>query len=324
MSDLFPVPPHLEQAEYALLIFQLEAREYFDLPPLGLLRLRREFQQAIRALRDAGEQQLGRELQQLLEPVVPVDPQLRKRVQRPAPPLVLRPDPGRSGLIEPGDWLELPVLFLGCGMASVEAFARLLQQVARQGLVNGGGVCELATVEAEDGSGRRTTLWNRGPLAGALTPVVNDLKWWLERQPLAWNPLRLEFVTPARFLRGGRPLFNAGFAELFPFILRRVTAMLAAHCRIEAVPDPAPLLQAAASVAERHNDLHWRDWRPLAAGRGGQDLGGLCGALELSGSGLGDLLWILQLGSLLQVGKGAPYGAGRYQLCQESLDVGSC
>lgn len=314
MSDLFPVPDSLARAEYALLIFQLEAREYFDLPPLGLLRLRREFQQAIRFLIESGEDELGRQLHQLLEPPLPADSQLRKLVQRPAPPLVLRPDLERSGLVEPGDWIELPVLFLGAGMMAIEPFAHLLQQVGKQGLLNGQGVCELATVEVEDGSGRRTTLWNGGPLAGALTPVVNDLKWWLERQPPDWNLLQLDFIAPTRLLHGGKPLFKAGFTELFPFVLRRVTSMLAAHCNLETVSDPAALLNASQWVEERSNRLQWHDWRPLAAERGGQDIGGLCGRLELAGSELADLLWVLQLGSLLQVGKGAPYGSGRYQL----------
>ena len=324
MSDLFPTPHNLDRAEYALLIFQMEAREYFDLPPLGLLRLRREFHQAIDALRESGEVRLVDNLKQLLEPPLPVDPLLLRKVQRPAPPLVLRPDPERSGLVEPGDWIELPVLFLGSGISAVEDFALLLQQVGRQGLVNGQGVCDLATVEVEDGSGRRSTLWNGGSLSGALTPVVNDLSWWLERQPPDWNPLKLEFLSPTRLLSGGKPLFRARFSELFPFILRRVTAMLATHCGLEPVLDPSELLTIAATVEERRNGLKWGDWRPLAAGLGGQDLGGLCGTLELSGDGLGDLLWVLQLGSLFHVGKGAPYGAGRYKLSKMALDSGSC
>lgn len=314
MSNLFPVPDTLNQAEYALLTFQMESREYFDLPSLGLLRLRREFHQSIRALTESGEYDLGRELNLLLDPLLPVDPKLRKQVQRPAPPFVLSPDLGRCGLVEPGDQIELPVLFLGTGILAIEAFAQMLQQVARQGLLNGHGVCELTKIEVEDGNGQRTILWGDGPLVGCLTPVVNDLKWWLDRQPPEWNRLQIDFTSPMRLMHGGKPLFRAGFSELFPFILRRVTSMLAAHCNVETMSDPAALLDAAQQVEESANRLQWRDWRPLTAERGGQDLGGLCGSLELSGSELADLLWVLQLGSLFQIGKGAPYGAGCYQL----------
>lgn len=318
MSDLFPVPDCLERAEYAMLIFQLEAREYFDLPPFGLMRLRREFRQATRTLKENGETYLAGELEQLLDPQVPIDPLSRRIVQRPSPSFVLRPDPKRSGLVEPGDWLELPVLFLGNGMKFVEPFAKLLQQVGRQGLLNGQGMCDLATIEVEDGSGHRTTLWNSGPLDGNLTPVVNDLAWWLERQSLNCERLQLDFFSPTRLLRNGKPLFQTRFSDLFPFILRRVTSMLAAHCLIDPISDPLPLLKAAKQVDEPGNRLQWRDWRTLAGDKGRQDLGGLIGGLELAGSGLADILWVLQLGSLFQVGKGAPYGAGRYQISRRN------
>lgn len=318
MSDLFPVPDNLDRAEYALLIFQFEVREYFDLPPLGLLRLRREFLQGIRALRNSVEENISIQLHQLLEPSVPDDPQLRRQVQRPAPPLVLRPDLERNGLVEPGDWLELPVLFLGRAIRDIEAFARLLQQLGKQGLMNGQGLYDLAAIEVEDGSGRRTTLWNGGDVAGVLTPVVNDLKWWLERQPLGWNQLQLDFVSPTRLLHKGKPLFKASFSEIFPFILRRVTSMLSTHCHIETVSDPSILLSAACELEERKNHLQWRDCRTLAGEEEEQNLGGLYGMLELAGGSLADILWVLQLGSLFQIGKGAPYGSGRYQLSYQT------
>lgn len=318
MSDLFPVPEGLKQAEYALLIFQLEAREYFDLPPFGLTRLRREFRQATLGLKESGQTRLAGSLEIMLEPPVPNDPLTRRKVQRPSPSFVLRPDPARHGLVEPGDWLELPVLFLGNGITFVEPFAKLLQQVSKQGVLNGQGICELATVEVEDGSGHRTTLWNRGPLDGALTPVVNDLAWWLERQSPGWDHLQLDFLSPTRFLRNGKPLFRARFTEFFPFVLRRVTSMLSAHCLVDPIDDPQMLLDAARQVNELNNRLSWKDWRPLSGSSGGQDLGGLVGTVHLEGSGLADLHWVLQLGSLLQVGKGASYGAGHYQISRRN------
>lgn len=318
MSILFPVPDNLRQAEYAKLYFHLEAREYFDLPALALLRLRREFLQAVRFLRENGEPVLFEQLSGLLEPALPDDLKLRKLVQKPAPSFVLCPDLQRHGLVEPGEWLELPVLFLGSGIQKVEPFARLLQQAGRQGLVNGQGQCDLATIEVEDASGSRTTLWNGGPLEKALPPVVNELAWWLERQPPEWETLTLTFLSPLRLMRAGKPLFKTNFVELFPFVLRRVTAMLAAHCQVDTVPDPAALLDAASRIKESANRLQWCDWRPLASGGGVQDLGGLSGSLELAGSDLAELLWVLRLGSLLQVGKGAPYGAGCYQISRSN------
>jgi len=249
----------------------------------------------------------------LLEPTLPLDPKLRKFVQKPAPPFIVKSDLKRAGLVEPGDRIELPVLFLGSGIMSIEPFAKLLQQVGKQGLLNGQGTCELTAIETVDACGHRSAIWNGGELSGVI-PVISDLRWWLEGQSSDWNRLHLDFVSPLRLMKDGKPLFKVGFQKIFPFILRRVTAMLATHCNIETVKDPSVLLSAAQKVEELGNSLHWRDWRPLSAERGGQDLGGLCGTLELAGNELADMLWVLQLGSLFQIGKGAPYGAGCYRL----------
>ncbi|PLX89373.1 MAG: hypothetical protein C0618_01350 [Desulfuromonas sp.] len=310
MSELFPVPDALRDAEYSLVTFVLESRNYFDLSPLDWLRLRREFKQALRELSLDGDDVLAQSLKDLLEPPLPDNPHLRRRVQRPSPAVVLRPDLSRSGLIAPGDRFELSVLFLGRGMTALIPFARLIQQVAQTGLFNGQAVCELVGLEAEDGAGRRTELWSGGELGDNLSPVVNDLYWWLQRQPFCGESLVLEFITPLRLIGQGRPLFKARFGEVFPFILRRVTSMVLAHCPLSDLGYPAQLTELATRIDERENSLHWQDWRPLNRGRGGQDLGGLRGRLVVSGSDLAELLWVLQLGTLFHIGKGAAYGSG--------------
>lgn len=324
MSNLFPQPGNLGRAEYVQLVFHLEAREYFDLPPLGLLRLRREFRQALNSLSDSGRDQLVQQLLPVFDPPLPEDLKLRQLVQRPAPPLVLRPDPDRCGLVQPGEQLSLPVLFLGRGIAAIEAFALLLQEVGKKGLVNGQGVCDLVAIDVEDASGHASCLWSGDNFAGHLVPVVNDLGWWLTRQSHDWEQLQLTFQTPARLIHGGKPLFRSKFTDLFPFVLRRVTSMLAAHCHLETVVDAPTLIAAAARVEELDNQLHWQDWRTLDTSGGGVDLGGLKGTLHLTGSDLAELVWLLHLGGLLQIGKGAAYGAGCYDVAAATLDSGSC
>ena len=108
MSDLFPLPTELQRVEYAQLYFHLEVCDYFDLPRLGLLQLRRELFQALQQLRETGENELVVQLNRLLQPDLPIDPVLLRTAQKPAPAIVLAPDLTQQGLIEPKERIVLP------------------------------------------------------------------------------------------------------------------------------------------------------------------------------------------------------------------------
>ena len=314
MGDLFPHPAALERVVYTKLYFHLEVCDYFDLPPLGLLQLRREFIQALNRLRQIGDSASVVSIERLLQPKPPVDPGLRRLVQKPSPALVLTADLMLQGLIEPKQRIVLPVLFLGNGVTGHSGFRRLLVELGLQGLYAGSGLFRLEAIEAEDNSGLRSMLWLTGEAETELIPPINDLSWWLQRQQLEGDHLCLDFCSPTRLLRQKKPLFKSDFLELFPFVLRRVTSMLASHCGIEPVSDPAGLIRQAEQVEVVVNRLHWQDWRHLNAVDAEQGLGGLLGSIELRGAALADLHWLLQLGSLLNVGKGAAYGSGQYRL----------
>ena len=243
-----------------------------------------------------------------------LDPVLRSQIQKPSPALVVSPDASCHGLIEPGARIVLPVLFVGSGLTALNSFIRLLQALGPLGLYHGAGEFELEGIEAEDASGVRAMLRQRGDLETALAPPISDLGWWLGRQQCGMETLSLKLVSPLRLISRGRPLFKASFAELFPFVLRRVTGMLASHAGIEAIMNPAALIRMAADLKVVDNRLYWQDWRALQIAGGEQQFGGLMGKLTLAGPALSELVWLLQLGSLFNVGKGAPYGAGQYQL----------
>jgi hypothetical protein len=165
-------------------------------------------------------------------------------------------------------------------------------------------------MEAADPAGRFQLLWREGQNPDNLAPPLLAASWWLESVLPPHGPVQLEIMTPARLLAGGKPLFRGSFARLFPFLLRRVTSMLYAHCGVEAAVDPGALLAAAAKVVETENLLRWEDWRVLAGGEERQDLGGMAGTVLLDGESLGALLWVVGLAAQLNVGRGAAYGAG--------------
>ncbi len=314
MSDLFPLPQELQRAEYAQLYYHLQISDFFDLPRLGLLQLRRELRQALTGLLQSGQQYNNSSLRELLQPNPPLDPHLKRLVQKPAPAFILKPDLSIEGLMDPQTRIVLPVLFLGRGLGQVQLFTAMIEELGRLGLYKGTGQFLLDGIEAEDASGLRAMLWTKGDAHRNLIPPMSDLYWWLQRQKPAGDSLQFELLSPLRLMQKNKPLFTADFSDIFPFVLRRVTAMLAMHAGLEVVSDPVGLIEQANQVKVVNNRLQWQDWRRLRGGYGGQDLGGLCGHFSLQGPGLAELFWILQLGSLFNLGKGASYGAGQYRL----------
>jgi len=313
MGDLFPLPAELQQVEYAQLYFHLEISSAFELPPLGLLQLRRELVQAAGRLHQAGAAGAA-QIKTLLQPPIADDPLLRKQFKKPAPGFVLRPDPARQGVCESKQRIILPVLLLGNAVGRLQYLLTLFEELGQQGLYHGDGQFRLAAVETEDGGGRRMTLWHEAEEKIDLQLQINDLYWWLLRQPLLGTAVEIEFVSPLRLLRHGKPLFQVDFADFFPYLLRRVTSVLACHAGIEPVGDSAGLIELAGRIANLSNRLRWFDWRRLTGEARQQDLGGLLGTLRIAGPELAEIAWLLQLGQLFQVGKSATYGAGQYHL----------
>lgn len=318
MSYLPPVPDELQQVEYVKIYFHLRLIEYFDLPQWGLLQLRRELLQAVRLLADWGDPAEAEQLRQLLQPALPSDPLLRRQAKQPAPAFVISPAAELQGLFEPQQIIVLPVLFFGRGCQQIESFVSLLQQLGRQGLYNGTGTFELEAVESEDAAGVRMMHWSGGRQV-PFSASVSDLFWLLERQQWDRGTLALDVVSPLRLLRKKKPLFKVSFDDLLPYLLRRVFALLACHAGVEVCEDQQFYLQQGQKVEVVCNSLKWHDWRKLQGDRE-QDLGGVLGRLQLSGAGLDELFWLLQLGCLFNIGKGAAYGAGQYRLqthCQD-------
>lgn len=299
------IPAKLRSADLIRVRFHLEFEDACDLGLDSILRLRRDLHKVGRQILGEGERFL-----RLFDPPLPVDPVALRRHQRPGPPFALHPPAALPGSFGPGDLLVLPAVFLGAGIDRLADFARVLDALGRQGLHPGEGRFELAAIEAEDAAGGLRPLWRQGERFEQVAPPLLEASWWLESVLPSPSPVVLELRTPARLLAGGRPLFRAAFPQLFPFLLRRVSSMLNAHCRIEAVDDPRALLAAATRVVEGENRLVWKDWRVLEGPEHRLDFGGLVGTLRLEGEELAPLLWVLRLASLLNVGRGAAYGAG--------------
>jgi len=306
------IPAGLERAEFARVIFVLEFQDPCDLTLDHLLRLRRELLQAAACL--AAIEGSAERFHQLLSPAVSLDVQGRRRHQKPTPPFVLLPEAAHACLYESGDQLRLPMIFWGKGIAALADFLRTLQTLGRQGLHCGEGIFEVIALETADPAGHFRAIWREGQQVESLCPAITSAVWELERLGGPPPHLRLEFLTPARLLSQGRPLFRPVFSRIFPFMLRRVTSVLFSHCGVELEADPRELLTQAALVQESDATLRWEDWRTLEGQDHAVDLGGVVGSTVLSGDALGPLVWVLRLGALMNIGKSASFGQGHYRL----------
>jgi len=314
MSYEAPFPQQLSRVEFVQLRFHLELNDYFDLPELAILQLRRELLQAFKDLQYQlnGTDVAG--LKRIFFPELPVDPSLLKQVQKPASALILSPDITQFGLMEPKQHIILPVLAFGPAIHFVDTLSLLLKVLGKQGLYKGRGQYTIDAIESQDASGVRSMLWMNGEPVSPLTPPINDLSWWLEREKRFEDVLRIDVLSPLRMLHKGRPLFKADFVQIFPFILRRVTSFLGHYGQVDLTHEIPTYLNLLNQIKTLNNQLYWKDWRQLDRGQGTQNLGGLVGFLDIGGAGLTSLLWILHIGRLLNLGKGAAYGAGQYSL----------
>lgn len=298
--------------DYVRLVFHLEFQQDFTLTLPTLLQLRRELMKVSLQLQELVSVDLASQLEQLLMARVPTDPVVRRQLAKTPPPFVLQLPETLPLSLDAGDVFELPILFWGDGRHLAPAFARLFQALGSTGLSCSEGEFLLLKVTSISGEGRVATAW-----------AENEDQWeepeWtlLSVGDLAKIPLdveqKLQFRAPARLMKNGRPLFRPSLAELFPYILRRVTGMCSVWSGVEVLRDPQLLLEHLPTVSSGPR-LHWEDWRELHGEKSIQPLGGVVGSLHVSCEWLELIGPVLQVGQLLNLGKGAAFGAGAWRL----------
>ncbi len=288
-------PPWLDRLDCAQVNFVLTLEEEVELPALALLQLRRELSSALEELEKQFGGQIAGLVSHLLFPAPAIDPVVRRQTQKPPAAVILSPPAVMPGSFASGHQFKLPTLFIGDGVVGIEVFTLLLQVLGQRGIYKGQGRFGLSLDRS--------------------IPNIVPLSWLLQQQPFSSNKAKLDIVTPMRLLNKGKPLFRFDFNSFFSALQRRITNLACAHG--QSVHDSDDQLnELAATIVCCDKSLQWQDWRRLEQGIKGQGIGGLTGTLTLSGDALAELWWLFELGALLQVGKGASYGFGRFRLLQ--------
>lgn len=309
LTPYHSMTPLLSHAEFARLHFECRMGEAIGIDISTILRLRRRLRSAAQEV-VSGKNEI---FKQLFEPPLSDDPVALKRYQKGAPAFVIVPSSIRLTDYSAGDLFSLEVRLFGNIAHYVPVLIELFVALGKAGLRLDAGKFTLERVLASDAGGNATEVWHRSGAAALYNVPRLDLGWWLEGQPQSCRELELQFNTPARLLIHGRPMFNPDMDKLFPFILRRVTAMLYIHCGIEMDPLEFELASALKGWRCVENNLYWYDWRHLYSEYGrSKPVGGVCGNLRMQGDDSSSLLSVIQLGSLLNLGKNAAYGAGNY------------
>lgn len=312
-----------KRAEFVTLHIKLRFSEYIvvDLPTL--LRLRRALRSTAQYCFLSAHGAQGTRFNRLFSPELAADPVAQRQFQKSGPAFVFDININQLGVYQKGDQIKFDMNIWGGDLDVVSDFVRVVQALGQVGLRSDAGRFEMFEVCAKDSSSQLQRVWSCGESLNQIIAPVRDGQWWLNSRVVDQDRLQLQFTTPARLIVKNRPMFNPSFKLLFPFILRRVTSMLYTHCGLDLSVDSYGLLSAVDTIEEHHTTLNWNDWRQLQHDGRNQPLGGVEGEVELRGTGLIDLCPYLYLGSLMNVGKNASFGAGNYRVSPAENTDGS-
>ena len=314
MSYFSEILSQLQHASYLRLSFQLEFSESFFLPQGALLQLRREFLGALTLLRTHEHSELYTQLHELFMPPLPAAQLLRQQVKSPPPGIILAPQSLSAKHIAQGDSVSLMAMFVGDSISKADDFMTLLGFLGTQGIFCGAGRYVIKNIQTEDGNGNLLDL-NIADNSSLLSQCqVGDFKWWLESHICHGDTLTIEFLSPLRLVKSGKPVFKPDVAKLIKALVNRVATVIAYHCHIDLFFDRYDLNYLITSVTTKSNNLRWQDWRQLQGAYHHQKIGGVLGRMDLSLNGDADLIWLWQLGHLLNLGKSAAFGSGQYHL----------
>jgi hypothetical protein len=305
-------PVKLLDADVVKTRFILEFRSSCHLQPADFLGLGRILRNSGRQLID---QQAPLEVSQwraLFQPSLSDDPVALRKFQKPAPAFVLSMPIMQKERFDVGSSLALEVLFIGTGIPLINEFLRSLIHLGKLGLAAGDGCFDVVALYSLESGQNEELVWRQNESHDSLACSIQSMSWLLCRERVD-KQVRLTFKSPTRLMVSGKPLRKPTLQQIFPFMLRRATAMLYTHCQLEVIDEPVMLLDLTSELEVLETSLSWSDWRSLP-GRQGFIVGGFVGELTLAGQALEKLYWVFSVASLFGIGKGATYGAGKFEL----------
>lgn len=279
--------------------------------PWALFRCREGFQDAFRRVAGCGErgcERCGRAgecpFHIIFSQALSSDPEAVKRHQKPPLPFAFR-FPVLPSAPNRGKTFEVGLTMVGSATRYAAEFAKSLALYLGSDEA-GSPVAAIEQVDSVGYFGERSpwTGWREGGEGGE-TPVLLTAGSLCDTTLLG-ERVALSIVTPLKIIQEGRPLQTFSFSPFFRTLMRRISALASSYGEGEMSADFPWLSRLSEAVSVSDSSIRWAEWR-------GGKISGLMGDAVLSG-GLEELIPFLLLGECVNVGKGAPFGLGRFEL----------
>ncbi|NVN98421.1 MAG: CRISPR system precrRNA processing endoribonuclease RAMP protein Cas6 [Geobacteraceae bacterium] len=228
------------------------------------------------------------------------DPYALRRFQKPPLPFAFRVSVESLKSRNPSE-IELQLAIVGDGISHLEPLVKAVQRVIEN--PSGQSGWQLSCVEASAADGSKTLLPLSAPLAGfSFLPILTFGELMTANAPSSAK-IKLSFHTPLRLLQNGSPLRQPAFSAIAGALFRRISSLAYYYGREELTHDFKWLAEQSREVGPLSSAVQW-------VSRGGT-LHGIEGTLSFKGD-LTEFMPFIELGSRLNLGKGAAYGAGSF------------
>lgn len=230
------------------------------------------------------------------------DPAALRRYQKPSVPFILSP-PVLPDLPNCGSVVEMGLVLLGGAADHLSLYVRALRSLLlrRQ--------CALIKIESLNYGGQRSRIdgGNEQSFSGHLHLL--SLQGLHQTILLPPQEILLTFATPLCLLQDGKPLRQLDFTSFVRPLLRRVSSLVYYYGGSDLDQDFKWLARLSEEVESDAAEVAWRSW----GGEKGVRWSGLLGRCAFRGN-LAEFHPFLLFGEYLQLGKGCPWGFGRYVL----------
>lgn len=316
------IPAQLKEFHLATYEIKLRAVETLHLPAYAGSALRGIFGRSFRRVTCT---QTGRECKNCLLRTAckyvfifetPGDNQNGDATRLHAPrPFILHVPLKNKGRFSPGEYYSFGITLVGQANELLPYFILAFSEAGKVGLGKGRGRFVLESVRQvrPAGSGFLYSDTSRQ------FPVPSSVDGYTLVKEFAglWETkghLQINFHTPGRFVRNGRVIDSLEFDVLVRALTRRLSWLARYHCNLSLNLDYKSLIEKAGNVKRTADETSWYDWERISWRQVKKiKLGGLVGRV-IYGPGWEEFFWLLALGQIVHVGKGATFGLGRYSM----------
>jgi len=275
------------------------------LPPHALFAIRQlfpaAFRRAVGCLTKDGDCNGGPgcPCRTLFDQNLTTDPSALRRYQKPPLPFAFRIPLLPENSIQ-GSLVELSLVIAGEAISQLDLFLKAVRELIDSS--ERMGRWQAVRIEAASEDGSRILIPSEGVGREFDLPVLSFGEFF-SRSCAPCSCVTIDFLTPLRLLHKGAPLREIPFHAVAGALFRRVSSLAYYYGGEELSHDFKWLAERGREITCGRSGLNWINR--------GSGLQGVEGTVTFCGE-LAEFIPFLELGSRLNIGKGAAYGMGSY------------